>query len=273
MGIRIMRKSNGYRRWWYGEFRENGKLNRVKLTVKVSGVPPAFFSAREEGDAKFEVSKAKALKAFEDFMTSRQRKGNADELLETLIESKTGEKVTYIRLDELADLWNGMARTRELTEERQQNNRYSINDFAKFCQREYLYQVTPADVRAYFNEIRQRLAWDTVKSRMSLLSGSFNRFLPHGCLNPFKTILKRDTTAEAATIHRIPLTNDQIAALKEQARGDEMLYPLVIAGLCTGARLKDLAPFWDYSTSAPSLSTLSSRIAISPLSKCVTCMV
>ena len=240
MGIRIIRKGKTYRRWWYGEFRENGKLKRVKLTVRVVGEPPISFSAHDEGDARFEVSKAKAQKAFEDFMLSRQQKGNAEGLLESLIESKTGEKVSYIRLDDLANLWNGMARTRELSEERQRNNIFIINDFAKFCGKEYLYQVNADDVKAYFAKIRTTLAWSSVKSRMTLLSGTFNRFLPHGCVNPFKTILKRDTSEDAAIIHRVPLTETQVAKLKEYAHSDPLLYPLVICGLCTGARLKDI---------------------------------
>jgi len=240
MGIRILRKGKTYRRWWYGEFRENGKLKRVKLTVKVVGEPPISFSTHDEGDARFEVSKAKAQKAFEDFMVSRQQKGNAEGLLESLIESKTGEKVSYVRLDSLANLWNGMARTRELSEERQKNNAFVINDFAKFCGKEYLYQVTAKDVKGYFAKIRATLAWSSVKSRMSLLSGAFNRLLPHGCVNPFKTILKRDTSEDAITIHRVPLTEEQVAKLKEYAHRDPLLYPLVICGLCTGARLKDI---------------------------------
>ena len=191
MGIRIIRKGKSYRRWWYGEYRENGKLKRVKLPVRVVGEPPISFSAQEEGDARFEVSKTKARCAFEDFMVSRQQKGNAEGLLETLIESKTGEKVSYIRLDALANLWNGMARTKELSEDRQKNNTYVINDFAKF-------------------------------------------------VNPFKTILKRDTTEDAAIIHRVPLTEEQVAKIKEYAHRDPLLYPLVICGLCTGARLKDI---------------------------------
>ena len=240
MGVRIIRKGKGYRRWWYGEYREDGKLKRVRLTVRVVGTPPLSFVAHEQGDARFEVSKAKAQAAFDEFMTSREQKGNAEGLLENLIESKTGERVSYTRLDALARLWNGMARMRELSEERQKNNTFIFNDFAKSCGKEYLYQVTRDDVKGYFDTIRKALAWSSVKSRMSLLSGAFNRFLPHGCANPFKTILKRDTTDEAAIIHRVPLTEEQVSRLKEYAYRDALLYPLVICGLCTGARLKDI---------------------------------
>ena len=240
MGIRIIRKGNGFRRWWYGEYRENGKIKRVKLTVRVAGEPPPSYSVYDQGDVRFEVSKAKAQSAFEDFMLSRQQKGNAEGLIENLIESKTGAKITYIRLNALAQLWNALARTRELSEERQKNNTFIINEFAKSCGKEYLYQVSPEDVKNYFDKIRKIFAWSSVKSRMTLLSGAFNRFLPHGCVNPFKTILKRDTSEDAATIHRVPLTEDQVAKLKEYARRDALLYPLVICGLCTGARLKDI---------------------------------
>ncbi|MBQ3287802.1 MAG: hypothetical protein IJH50_00125 [Kiritimatiellae bacterium] len=240
MGIRIIRKGKTHRRWWYGEYRDSGKLRRIKLNVRVSGKPPSTFSTKDEGDRLFEVSKAKAQKAFEDFMLSRQQKGNAEGLLESLIEAKTGEKVSYTRLDALAELWNGLARTRELTEGRKRNNAFVINDFAKFCGRECLYQVTAGDVIDYFNAIRKKLAWSSVKSRMSLLSGAFARFLPYGCANPFKRLLKRDTTEDAAVIHRVPLTNEQIGKVRELARRNEMLYGLFVCGLCTGARLKDI---------------------------------
>ena len=149
MGIRIIRKGKSYRRWWYGEYRESGKLFRIKLDVKVSGKPPESFSSKDEGDKAFEISKAKAQSAFDDFMESRQQKGNAEGLLENLIKSKTGEKVSYIRLNELADLWNGLARTRELAERRKRDNACVINRFEKFCKREFLYQVSMADVIAY----------------------------------------------------------------------------------------------------------------------------
>ena len=240
MGVRILRKGKTYRRWWYGEYKEGGKLRRIKLAVRVAGAPPSSYSNKDKGDTLFETSKARAQKAFEDFMISRQQKGNAEGLLESLIESKTGEKVSYVRLNALANLWNGMARTRELCEERQKNNAFIFNDFAKFCGKEYLYQVTANDVKGYFAKIRATLAWSSVKSRMSLLCGAFNRFLPHGCVNPFKTIFKRDTSEDAAIIHRVPLTEEQVAKLKEYAHRDPLLYPLVICGLCTGARLKDI---------------------------------
>ena len=74
MGIRIIRKGKTYRRWWYGEYRDGGKLCRIKLGVKVTGRPPESFSCKDVGDSAFEVSKAKAQSAFDEFMESRQQK-------------------------------------------------------------------------------------------------------------------------------------------------------------------------------------------------------
>ena len=45
---------------------------------------------------------------------------------------------------------------------------------------------------------------------------------------------------DAKTIHRCPLTNEQIEALRDTARGDALIYPLVECGLATGARLVDI---------------------------------
>lgn len=135
-----------------------------------------------------------------------------------LIESKTGTKVIYHQLDRLADLWNGIERGRELSESRIKENKFVIDDFAPVCKRTYLYEVTEDDVARYFKILKARSAWSTVLSHMSLLSGAFTRFLPPGVPNPFKSIMKRNASKEAATIHHEPLTDTELAKVREKAK-------------------------------------------------------
>ena len=241
MGIKIKRDGKGgYRRWWYAEYKEDGKLRIKRLDVKVAGTPPVSLSIREDGDMRYEKSKSLAQKAFDDFMDERQRKGATNGLMETLIESKIGEKPSYIRLEELPNRWNGLPREKELCEDRKKSNDFVFREFAASCGKKFLYQVNEEDVKRYFTEIKHRLAWATVKSRMSLLSCAFARFLPKGCRNYFKSILKRKTGSAADNFHRIPLTNEQLQKLRETARSDPFLYPLVECGIATGARLRDI---------------------------------
>jgi len=240
MGIRILPYRGGYRHYWYGEYREGGKLHQVRLPVKIAGVPPKSLSIKDEGSVLYEKSKAKALAEFEAFENERKRKGSSERLMEELIASKTGKKVIFHKLNDIGKLWNSLPRDKPLSEGRISNNLHMAAEFAAFCPCEYIYEVTTNDVKGFLEWLKsQGLAWTTIKSKMSFLSGAFEKFY-RGETNPFAQVIKRNTDVSAKTIHRIPLTNEQIAALREAARGDELLYPLVECGLATGARLVDI---------------------------------
>ncbi|MBQ2625876.1 MAG: hypothetical protein IJG18_12370 [Kiritimatiellae bacterium] len=54
MGIRILPYRGGYRHYWYGEYREGGRLHQVRLSVKIAGVPPKSLSIKDEGSVLYE---------------------------------------------------------------------------------------------------------------------------------------------------------------------------------------------------------------------------
>ena len=54
MGIRILPYRGGYRHYWYGEYREGGRLHQVRLSVKIAGVPPESLSIKDEGSVLYE---------------------------------------------------------------------------------------------------------------------------------------------------------------------------------------------------------------------------
>lgn len=240
MSIRIIPYRGGYRPHWYAEYKENGKTRQIRLTERIAGVPPKSLSIKDEGSVLYEKSKARALAEFEAFENERKRKGTSERLMEELIASKTGKKVTYHKLKDLGNLWNELPRDKPLSEGRIANNRHVAAEFANFCKCEYIYEVTEKDVKGFLDWLKaQGIAWTTIKSKMSFLSGAFGKFY-RGETNPFSLVIKRNTEVEAKTIHRCPLTNEQIEALRDAARGDDLLYPLVECGLATGARLVDI---------------------------------
>lgn len=188
----------------------------------------------------YEKSKARAQAEFEAFENERKRKGTSERLMEELIASKTGKKVTYHKLKDLGNLWNGLPRDKPLSEGRIANNLHVAAEFANFCKCEYIYEVTEKDVKGFLEWLKsQGIAWTTIKSKMAFLSGAFGKFY-RGETNPFSLVIKRNTEVDAKTIHRCPLTNEQIEALRDTARGDALIYPLVECGLATGARLVDI---------------------------------
>jgi len=241
MGIRILRYKDSYRPYWYAEYKENGTVHQIRLTEKIMGVPPTSLSIKDEGSALYEKSKARAQAEFDAFEAARKRKGASERLMEELIASKTGEKVTYHRLKDLGKLWNELPREKPLSQSRIDNNLYVASQFANFCTCEYLYEVKVADVKGFMAKLKEDGdAWTTIMSKLNFLSGAFKKFY-RGEKNPFGQVIKRNTDQDAQTIHRRPLLDEQIEALRDEARGDELLYPLLECGLATGARLIDIA--------------------------------
>lgn len=238
MGLKIIRDNGTPRRTWYGQYFEGGRYKVKNLGVPVRGTIPDNLSA--QGDEAFEKSRVKAQAAFDAFQAERKSKGTADHLTETLIESKTGQKVEYVRLDELYPRWLGLQRSYTPTESRMTVTKSIFQRFAKATRCTYLYEVSPADVADFFNHLREELAWATVKDYMSTLKTMFDRFLPAGSTNPFSGIIKRNREAEAAKVHRKPLTNEELAKLIEAAQYDDLLRPLTICAACTGLRIGDV---------------------------------
>ena len=240
MGLRIKKYKDGYRSHWYAYYSDHNQKQEIRLDERIAGTPPSSLSVKDRGDAAFERSRDRAQAKLDEILASLRQKGASEAIMERLIESKTGIKPTYHRLDQLAALWNGIGRAKELSDGRKAANTFVANEFAAFCKKTYLYEVTEADAERYFRWINGKLAWSTVLSHMSFLSGAFTRFLPTGSHNPFKSIMKRNGTKEAATIHHEPLTDDELRKVYAAARDDEFLYPLVVCAACTGARLKDI---------------------------------
>lgn len=242
MGLEIRRGRGGeLRKHWYGSYVDsNGKRRVIALTEPL---PVKHFpgSLRETGDAIFEASRARAQKELETFQTEARHKGRADHLTERLIQSKTGRGVEYVRLADLPAAWRGLRRE---TKPGEPWLKWCDTVFARFAAAvpcEYLHEVTPEQAAAYVETLRGGFTRRTANGAASLLRSAFGRLLPLGTQNPFAAeIAGRGNDAAGETIHRRPLTAEELARLFEAARPDHFLYPLTVCAALTGLRIGDV---------------------------------
>ena len=226
---------------WFGRYVDsNGKRRVVSLTEPL---PTRHFpgSLRETGDAIFEASRARAEKELETFQTEERHKGRADHLTERLIEAKTGRKAEYVKLVDLPAAWRGLGRE---SKPGAAWLAWCDTVFARFAAAvpcEFLHEVTPEQAAAYVETLRGGFTRRTANGASSLLRSAFGRLLPLGTQNPFAAgIAGRGNDTEGETIHRRPLTAEELARLFEAARPDPFLYPLTVCAALTGLRIGDV---------------------------------
>jgi integrase len=243
MGLEIRKGRDGKpRRHWYGRYDVAGKATVVNLGVPICGTIPK--SLLGEGDADFEISRALAEAKLEATRAEAQERGNADHLTRRLIASKTGATVEDVKLCDLADLWRAVNRDGGAPSEK--HLQWCASVFKRFADAvpvALIYEVTAEHIRAFLDAIRAGHSEKTTRDIATLLQGAFARFLPHGVQNPWKQTIRRKrarASVDGGPVARRPLTDSQLAALLETARGDAMLYPLTVCAASTGLRIGDV---------------------------------
>jgi integrase len=242
MGLEIRRGRGGeLRKHWYGSYVDsNGKRKVISLSEPL---PVKHFpgSLRETGDTVFEASRARAQKELEAYQSEARQQGRADHLTERLIQAKTGRKVQYVKLADLPAAWRGLGRE---SKPGAAWLAWCDTVFARFAAAvpcEYLHEVTPERATAYVEALRGGFTRRTANGAASLLRSAFGRLLPLGTQNPFAAgIAGRGNDAAGETIHRRPLTAEELARLFEAARPDPFLYPLTVCAALTGLRIGDV---------------------------------
>ena len=232
------RTKTAVRRIWYGQYKDGGRYKVIKLTTPMRGeVIPDTLSGK--GDAAFEKSRALAQAEFDRFEAEREVKGSTEHLTRILIESKTGQKIDDVRVDELELKWR-QSHIRNRSENWDKSITWLFKTFTDSVSCTYLYEVTPAMVSAFYKSIRKQYSWNTVTRMMKLVSGAFSDLLPIGAVNPFSKVEVVPDKSTQSTIHRKPLSEDELDRLFEESRKDPMLYALTVATACTGMRIGDV---------------------------------
>lgn len=252
MSVTIRRKRDGsLRPFFYGEFTDSNGV-RVALNLgKWRGTPPAKLLGTgdaDTGDAAFERSREEAERKLAGFIEEAKHKGRTEHLMERLIEIKSGAAVEYVKLADIAAEW--LPPSAKVSAGYRANCTAVFERFKRFMlerdpKTSFLYQVTAKDALEFCEAMRaENLSPKSYRESLRLLRQAFDRFLPAGSMNPFRSdTLKREFKAnegEEATFHRKPFTPEELKALLDAARADAYLYPLVTAAACTGLRRGDV---------------------------------
>ena len=239
MGVLLKKRSGTFLPDWYGELIEDGKRKVVNLSVRWSGKPVE--SLRDKGDAEFEATRKEAKEELKRLQIEWREKGRAENLTVRLIEAKTGRRLEYVKLADLAAKWRAVPRERTpgaawLA--------WCDTIFARFEEKAgvtFVHEVTQEIATAFVNEARAGYARRTARGAELLLKSAFARFLPLGMQNPFlEGIVRKGKHDDGDMVHRRPFTVEDLAGLFEAARDDAFLYPLVVAAACTGLRRGDV---------------------------------
>ncbi|OQA32222.1 MAG: Phage integrase family protein [Betaproteobacteria bacterium ADurb.Bin341] len=239
MGVLLKKRSGKFLPDWYGELVEDGKRTIVNLHVRWKGKPVG--SLREKGDDLFEATRKKAREELERLQIYWREKGRAEHLTARLIEAKTGRKLEYVKLSELADKWRGVPRTRTPGKGWLSWCDTLFSRLAAECPVTYLHEVTPEMAAMHLQAIRAKCSHKTAGEAAQLLRSAFARFLPLGVQNPFAGgIQRKGEDDDGEMVHRRPFTVNELSDLFEGARDDAFLYPLVVTAACTGLRRGDV---------------------------------
>lgn len=242
MGLEIRRTRDGkWRRSWYGAYMLDGRRYAVNLGVKIAGTPPASLKLSEEGDIPFERSRVKAQHELDKIIEESQTKSNATHLVEHLYEVKTGEKLKYISLDELADHWERIPRRRKPSAKYVQQCRSRLENFIEYVQGKDRHvtdigQVTRSLAEEYMKKENERgVSPKTWNDTLKLLRTTFDHLLPNKAPNTFDAM----PTKHSDTVFRHPFTPDELKAIVDEAQKHPFIRPIIITGICTAMRRGD----------------------------------
>ena len=231
----------GTSEWWYGRLQSNGRRLTKNLGVKVEGqIPPTI---RQTGDIVFERSRAKAQAALEKAQADLKRRSAAEELVQTLHEIRTGERVRSIPLAETAERWAGLLRRRPLSESYRVQGMRAIERFITFVRKSApglfeMSQVQSTMGTAFCQaELKRGVSPKTYNHTVIHLRSVFHLLRKEAGMaeNPFEGVPLR----EGETIFRKPFTVEELAIIEEKAKADPFIYPLIVTGMCTAMRRGD----------------------------------
>ena len=246
MSVSLRKQRDGsLRPYWYGEFIDTNHRRKILNVGKWQGTPPpCVLGTGEEdtGDAVFERSREKAENELAKFVEESKRKGHTEHLLERLIESKTGAAVEYVELAELSSKW--LPESAGVTEGYRTGCNAIFTRFNTFMQdrspkARFVYQITPEDADAFAAVIRAEFAPKSYRDHVRLLGQAFNKVLPSGAVNPFKSNGgKHEKTV--GSVHRTPFTENELQKIFDSAMHDPFMYPLIVCAASTGMRRGDV---------------------------------
>ena len=248
MGLELRKRKDGSLiKHWFGACKDSTGRRVIKsLTTPIPADAVVPSSLRDEGDAKFEISRAAASKELEDFQNEERKKGRALHLKEDLIEAKTGRKWNEMPLADLPGFTKTMKGIRSKDWQTWQVD--VVGKFVAWAKERGLrstLEVTPEIAEAYVeclgepDDKGKSKTPKTVRHIKSILVLVFGRVLPDGVENPFKKV-RVETPEGGETEHRKPLNAVEVDLLLAEAATDPFVFPLIVTALSTGLRRGDV---------------------------------
>ena len=252
MGLKIMRDWKGNpRKTWWGRYCVKGKYHDVDLHMPIRGTIPTDEAGHilltAKGDSAFEKSRQAAQREFERIV--KIKTATTADLEVSVYKARTGVDIAGVPLAKLAELWKEQKRGYTPTDDWCQAVAGWFDDFTKFAGKyaaahgvrcETVNDITPEIACAWFDDLKQTFAWETVTKKMSLMRNAFRRYATNGRKNPFDDIVIRNRETANARVNHKPLTAEQTERLFDCARNDDAIYPLIVTAACTGMRIGDV---------------------------------
>ncbi len=239
-------------KWWYARFMVKGKLRRYSLVdtkngqevrLEIKGSRPASLKHPEMGDAAFLASYHRAKDVHDNLLHGALSKRSVEELRQRIIETKTGTRVDFVKIQSAPDAWAKIGRGKSpqyIETAKGKLRRWTEYMQSKYPDVEDLAEVRADHVREWLGEeAARRVSPRTWNISLKLLRTVFVRLEPNA--DAFRGYLKNAVFRDEETIHREPFTDEDLAAILEAAKLDAVLYGPMVTALCTAMRRGDCA--------------------------------
>jgi len=240
-------------RWWYARFLVNGKLRRFPLMEKKGGKevrleikgrrPPSLKHPERGSNAEFMESFHRALAVHDRLHEDTLSKKSVEDLAQRIIEAKTGTRLDFVKVEAVPDAWAAIPRKRPPSEQYVATAKKKLRIFADFMRERYpeaedLAAVRAEHVRAFLDhEAARGVSPRTWNIALTLLKTVFAKLEPNA--DAFRGCLKNAAFRDEETVHREPFKDEELDAILEAARSDDVLRGPLVTALCTAMRRGD----------------------------------
>lgn len=230
MGLEIKKGS----KWWYGRWMRDGKRYFSHLRVKVEGQP---------GDEKFERSKEAAQKALEVKIAECNQQKRPEDLVQDIHRVKFGYRIGNIPLSDLFTAWKNIPRKRQPKEPyvnwAERTIQRLLDHIAEYHSKVKDMAGVDRKIAEGFMraEEKRKISPKTYNAELILLRGAFDHLREDAGMltNPFSKLVTKDRE----TIHRKPFSGEELKAIMDVVKDDDLMRPLVMVGMFTAMRRGD----------------------------------
>jgi len=230
-------------KWFYGRFKANGKTVCKNLGVEIKGKPPK--SLKLDGDPAFERSRAKAHAKLDELRLEAQKRGMTEELIQTVHELRTGNRIRSLPLSEMFDAWNKQPRRKKPSKRYVSQTKSIMECFVSFIASDYPRQKEMADIQSasakafMLKQDERGISAKTYNNYLILCRSCFTQLKKEAGMyeNPFEGI----PTKIEETIFRKPFEIEELEKIIEESKKPEHAFirPIIITGICSAMRRGD----------------------------------